>query len=109
MATTALPEMPDDIPEHWSDASIKLDAILNERGKRYGLFVHHADISQDFKHRMQGCSSWPKLAPDQKEALEMIAHKIARILNGDPNYADSWVDIAGYATLVADRLGGKVR
>lgn len=38
------------------------------------------------------------------EALEMIAHKIARICNGDPNYADNWVDIAGYATLVANRL-----
>ena len=41
---------------------------------------------------------------DQNEALQMICHKIARIVNGDPDYADSWVDIAGYAKLVADRL-----
>jgi hypothetical protein len=41
---------------------------------------------------------------DQREALDMIAHKIARIINGDPDYADSWVDIAGYATLVSERL-----
>lgn len=34
----------------------------------------------------------------------MIQHKIARILNGDPDYVDNWVDIAGYAKLVADRL-----
>jgi len=47
---------------------------------------------------------WHELDADQQEALEMIAHKIARILNGDPNYVDSWVDIAGYAKLVADRL-----
>lgn len=33
----------------------------------------------------------------------MIAHKIGRILNGDPNYRDSWDDIAGYAKLAADR------
>jgi hypothetical protein len=46
---------------------------------------------------------------DQIEALEMIFSKLARILNGDPNYADSWIDIAGYATLVADRLEGKVQ
>jgi hypothetical protein len=38
----------------------------------------------------------------------MVAHKIARIINGDPNYSDSWVDVAGYAKLVADRLDGKV-
>jgi hypothetical protein len=46
-------------------------------------------------------------AVDQCEAMDMIFHKIGRILNGDPNYADSWIDIAGYAKLVADRLEGK--
>lgn len=46
---------------------------------------------------------------DQKEALEMIASKIARILNGNTNNEDSWRDIAGYATLVADRLKGVKR
>jgi len=48
-------------------------------------------------------------ATDQAEALDMIFSKIARILNGDPNHLDSWTDIAGYATLVADRLEGKIR
>jgi hypothetical protein len=41
--------------------------------------------------------------------MEMICHKMARIMNGDPNYSDSWHDIAGYAKLVADRLEGKLR
>jgi hypothetical protein len=49
------------------------------------------------------------LDADQLEALEMICHKIGRIVNGDPNYADSWIDIAGYAKLVADRLEGVER
>lgn len=53
---------------------------------------------------MQDTDKWNSLAADQKEALEMIAHKVGRILNGDPNYDDSWIDIAGYATLVAKRL-----
>ena len=82
--------------------------ILDERGKRYGTFVGHAEVSQQLKtvihdalmQRSKG------LTNDQYEALDMIAHKIARIINGDPNYADSWVDIAGYAQLVADRLQG---
>lgn len=51
----------------------------------------------------------PRLQPDQQEALDMICHKIGRILNGDPDYADSWHDIAGYAQLVADRLNGVTR
>jgi hypothetical protein len=44
------------------------------------------------------------LTDDQWEAMEMIAHKLARIINGDPDYHDNWADIAGYAKLVADRL-----
>lgn len=78
---------------------------LTERGERYGKFVDHARIAQNIKAVMAE-GKWFDLATDQKEALEMIAHKIARILNGDPNYADSWHDIAGYAKLVEDRLNG---
>lgn len=92
-----------------------ITATLNERGARYGKFTGHARITQSLKTLMQsydkgeGVPSWTYLAPDHQEALEMIAHKIGRILNGDPNYADSWIDIAGYAKLVADRLEGVER
>ena len=80
-----------------------VESILVERGKRYGDFIDHAAISQHLKQSM-ACPGWHELSCDQKEALEMIVHKIARILNGDPNYADSWLDIAGYAKLISDRL-----
>ena len=49
------------------------------------------------------------LAPDQMLALDMIAVKISRILSGNPSHKDSWVDIAGYAKLISDRLEGNVR
>ena len=78
---------------------------LEERGTRYGAFCDHAEICQELKDVMHDTPNWESLRPDQKEALEMIHHKIARILNGDPDYVDSWTDIAGYSTLVADRLG----
>lgn len=80
--------------------------ILTERGGRYGKFKDHAKLSQSLKHTMIRTDGWDLCDPDQREALEMICHKIARVLNGDPNYADSWVDIAGYAQLVADRIEG---
>lgn len=83
-----------------------IDAVLTERNTRYGKFSTHALIAQAIKEQMRGTPRWQSLSDDQKECLEMVAHKIGRILNGDPNYADSWVDIAGYAKLVADRLGG---
>jgi len=86
----------------------QIDQILTERGTRYGKFKDHAAISQDFKAVLRK-NDYQRMAPDQREALEMICHKIARVLNGDPDYADSWVDIAGYAQLVADRLNGTER
>lgn len=84
---------------------MQIERVLAERGKRYGLFSEHAAVTQAIKRAMFiETPCLPKIADDQREALEMIAHKIGRIVCGDPNYADSWVDIACYAKLVADRL-----
>jgi hypothetical protein len=81
-----------------------ITCTLTERGQRYGKFTGHAEITQELKRTMRETSNWKKLSPDQQESLEMIAHKIGRILNGDPDYADSWHDIAGYAELIDKRL-----
>jgi hypothetical protein len=88
-----------------------VDVVLAERGARYGSFIDQARIAQELKGVMgESLLAQGKLLDnDQIEALEMIFSKLARILNGDPNYADSWIDIAGYAKLVADRLEGKIQ
>ena len=89
-----------------------VDATLAERGSRYGKFKDHVEITQKLKNQIADfrfIHKKPPLSPDQQEALDMICHKIGRIVNGDPNYADSWIDIAGYAKLVADRLEGVER
>lgn len=83
---------------------MNIDATLAERGSRYGDFPGHAEITQGLKGAMQSHEGWDGLADDQKEALEMVAHKIGRIINGDPNYIDSWTDIIGYTRLVEKRL-----
>lgn len=74
---------------------------LQERGSRYGDFKDHADITQALKTTSTIFlrSRNKVLSAAHQEALDMIFHKIGRILNGDPNYDDSWHDIAGYATL----------
>jgi hypothetical protein len=81
-----------------------IDKTLAERGARYGKFVDHSFYAQSLKCVMARSPNWPTMKDDQREALEMVAHKIARILSGDPNYADNWHDIMGYAKLVDDRL-----
>jgi len=83
-----------------------IDAVLSERGSKYGKFKDGADIMQELKSVMRSTSGWGSLSPSQREALEMIQHKIGRILNGDPNYDDNWIDISGYSKLVADELNG---
>lgn len=88
-----------------------VDKILDDRHETYGYFINQATVSQEFKkilfHELAARNK--DLAPDQIEAIEMILHKIARIVNGDEDHIDSWHDISGYATLVADRLKGNVR
>ena len=88
-----------------------VDAVLAERGARYGTFIEHAEITQGLKSQIRRFLKERNkiLSNDQQEALDMICHKIGRIINGDPDYADSWVDIAGYAKLVADRLQGVIK
>ena len=83
--------------------------VLEERGKRYGVFAGQARIAQSLHivlrqgMEMAGKNTFD-FAPDELEAMHMIVNKIARIYNGDNHYSDSWRDIAGYATLVADGL-----
>ena len=82
---------------------------LANRGTRYGSFDEHARITQNLKAVMKDSPNWQagSLSASQMESLEMIQHKIGRILNGDANYADSWHDIAGYAMLVESELEGE--
>jgi len=86
-----------------------IDAILDERGARYGKFVDVAKATSDIQEAVFDNMKIDKLKllkHDQSLAIEMICHKLARIAVGDADYLDNWVDIAGYAQLVADRLQG---
>jgi hypothetical protein len=98
-------------PGEFVQADTNVDAILDERAYTYGSFRDVAEVAQEIKAtiRIGDTNRSEELPADQIEALDMIASKIARILCGDSDYVDSWIDIAGYATLVADRLQGKIR
>lgn len=86
-----------------------IESTLGERGKRYGDFTDHALIAQDLQdvmRRSHDGKGWARCNHVQRQALTVIADKIARILSGDPNYHDNWHDIQGYARLVEDRIPG---
>ena len=88
-----------------------VDKTLDARAQSYGKFKDGAALMQSIKRSMaeHAARHGKTFADDQWEALEMIVHKIGRIVNGNPDVVDHWVDIAGYATLVADRLEGRPR
>jgi hypothetical protein len=88
-----------------------IDGTLDERAQDYGKFKDGAALMQGIKRLLadHARAHDKTFADDQWEALEMIVHKMARIVNGNPDKVDSWTDIAGYAKLVADRLQGNAR
>ncbi len=79
------------------------EELLAEREKTHGKYDRFATYVQrlkewttDFEDRGKG-----RLSPEHREAVDMILHKIGRIVTGDPNVEDHWRDISGYATLGA--------
>jgi hypothetical protein len=88
-----------------------VDQVLDSRAKDYGKFIEGAEIMQMLKRVVHNYieDRGTPLAFDQREAIDMIIHKLGRIINGNPDKVDHWVDVAGYATLVAERLEGNAR
>ena len=88
-----------------------IDETLDARAQDYGKFKDGAALMQGIKRLLADHARMHNktFADDQWEALEMIVHKIGRIVNGNPDKVDHWVDIAGYAKLIADRLQGNAR
>ena len=81
-----------------------IDKILAERAKTHGDYTEHALCTQDIMFILMSHRNWISLTADQKETLHMIAHKMGRVVTGNPNIADHWDDIAGYAKLSGDRV-----
>ncbi len=79
--------------------------LLQERGSTHGDFTDNARISQELKAIVCTTDNWNfKFTDVEKEAMEMILHKIARISCGNPHFIDAWKDLSGYSMLVVDRL-----
>jgi len=85
-------------------ATSSVGKTLEQNSHMYGNFAERAKIIQDLKTIMKKGRRWNSMSDDKKESLEMIVHKISRIVNGDPEYKDSWHDISGYAQLIEDTL-----
>lgn len=106
-SATSIPE--GNFKERLVEEGNQIDKTLAERGSRYGSFADMAAISQALCEVMRATPGWKRLTPSQREALEMIQHKIARMLNGDPTYEDNAVDVVGYSTLMLKNMQGDLK
>jgi hypothetical protein len=90
--------MPDDI-----------NTILIQRASSHGDYLDHARITQSIEIILRAGPKYERLDYCQMESLHMIAHKMARIVCGNPNHIDHWNDIIGYAKLIVDQLSVNVK
>jgi hypothetical protein len=84
--------------------STELEQTIAQRRGRYGPLIESGEVAMKLEDYLRSLPGWQNLAYDQREALAMVMHKISRIMCGDPDYDDSWIDIAGYAQNVVNRL-----
>lgn len=80
------------------------EQLLAERAKTHGEYSEHARCTQNIMRALQSERNWDNLSDIQKESLHMFAHKMGRVVTGNPDIHDHWDDIAGYAKLVSDRI-----
>lgn len=88
-----------------------IEETIEERGGIHGDYRDYCNVAETIEASMRSGKNWASLNPCQSQALKMIASKISRILNGDPDHSDHWHDIAGYATLAEKNLntGGAMK
>ena len=92
------------IEEFCKNARKGVSETLLSRSNTHGNFGSNGKTMQSLKDICREGDTWPELKPHQKEAIDMICHKIGRIVNGDGQFKDHWHDIVGYATLVEEEL-----
>lgn len=96
------------------DEDTSLDSVIKERRGQHGAFTDHARATQAFKRVFRNELAkrherkQPPLSDTQKEAIEMILHKIGRMVAGDPSFPDHAVDIQGYAKIANMKDTGNV-
>ena len=77
--------------------------ILKERGKTHGDFNIASKFVQEIKDEARKCPNWINMSKPEREAVDMIIHKLGRWLFGT-SHEDHMHDIAGYATLAKENI-----
>jgi hypothetical protein len=96
--------METEMVKHYAEGA---DALLNERNTTHGRFIDNARNGQALRDLFRQSPHWAEMDPVQREALDMIACKVSRILSGQSGFRDHWADCQGYSQLVLDHIDGR--
>ena len=77
----------------------EVEELLEERGKAYGSYREVAKTAQELKDTFRTKADWEYLLPEERESIDLICTKLARLLHGGGDKTDTLNDIAGYARL----------
>jgi hypothetical protein len=80
------------------------DDLLVRRSSTHGEFMDNAQTEVALCEVIDRGRQRGTMHPTMVVSLRMLAHKIARAINGDPYNPEHWEDMAGYARLVETRL-----
>lgn len=78
-----------------------VEDTLKDRNPTHGGYSQQAEVHDALLKVMEPFIG--KLRPSHRQALNLIAMKISRILVGNENHTDHWHDIGGYAKLGEER------
>lgn len=80
---------------------MEVESTIATRHSMHGDYSTTADIAQGIKACLRDSPKWLHMHKNNRESLDLIATKMARIVSGDEFEPDHWHDIQGYAKLAA--------
>jgi hypothetical protein len=93
-----------DMHEQSREKSDETRQLLEARPKTHGDFAPGAKFVQTVMRAAQESPSWGQMTDVQKECFHHIAQKLQRVVCGDPDFADHWDDVAGYAKIAVREI-----
>ena len=83
---------------------METEKLIATRHATHGVYRHVCELDQATQKAWRNSQNWEHLTDVQRCSLQMISHKIARILSGDPFFDDHWKDCSTYAELARRSL-----
>lgn len=85
-----------------------IDDMIKDKEASHGSFTDTAVFAQELKALLRKGRNWGVLGDESREALELAATKLARILNGHPDEPAHWNGAAAALRIRAMALSGGV-